>query len=108
MRTKRWRSFDCGKRFYLYWRSVCRAEAKPTIGEGDRIDLRIRDPRFWPAVGIALDLLTACGGRVSITAQRLGTTTANLVNFLQTDPKVLQEVNRIRVGFGLKGLNMGT
>jgi len=93
--------------FYLHWRNECREQAKPTVGDGDRIDLRIKDPRFWPAVGVALDMLTACEGRVSTTAERLGTTTANLVDFLQTEPKVWQEANRIRTGFGLKGLKMG-
>ena len=93
--------------FYLHWRNECREQAKPTVGDGDRIDLRIKDPRFWPAVGVALDVLTACEGRVSTTAERLGTTTANLVDFLQTVPKVWQEANRIRSEFGLKGLKMG-
>ncbi len=94
--------------FYLRWRSECRAEAKPTLGDsGGRIDLRIKNPRFWPAVGVALDVLTACEGRVSTAAERLGTTTANLVDFLQTDPKVWQEANRIRSVFGLKGLKIG-
>ncbi len=92
--------------FYLHWRNDCQPEAKPNIGNG-RIDLRVKDPRFWPAVGVALDVLTVCEGRVSTAAEQLGTTTANLVDFLQTDPKVWQEANRIRVGFGLKGLKMG-
>jgi len=52
-------------------------------------------------------VLTACGGQVSTVAERLGTTTANLVDFLQTEPKVWQEANRIRTEFGLKGLKMG-
>ena len=94
--------------FYLHWRNDCRAEAKPNIGNDDgRIDLRIKDPRFWPAVGVALDVLTACAGQVSTVAERLGTTTANLVDFLQTEPKVWQEANRIRMEFGLKALKMG-
>ncbi len=93
--------------FYLHWRNECRTGAKPTVGDGDRIDLRIKDPRFWPAVGVVLDVLTACAGRVSTAAERLGTTTANVVDFLQIDPKVWQETNRIRAGFGLKGLKMG-
>ena len=93
--------------FYLHWRNECRAGAKPTVGDGDRIDLRIKDPRFWPAVGIVLDVLAVCEGRVSVAAERLGTSTANLVDFLQTDSKVWQEANRIRTGFGLKGLKIG-
>ncbi len=92
--------------FYLHWRNECRPDAKPSIGNG-RIDLRAKDPRFWPAVGVALDVLSVCEGRVSTAAERLGTTTANLVDFLRTDPKVWQEANRIRTGFGLKALKIG-
>src|SRR6476661_6775151 len=39
-----------------------------------------RDPHFWPVVALLLDLLEATSGQVSEAAQRLGTTTANLLS----------------------------
>jgi len=72
-------------------------------GEG-RLHLRAKDPRFWPAVGVALDVLLACEGRLSDAAAALGTTTANLGDFLRTDDKVWQQANRLRAQFGHKPL----
>src|SRR5947207_4082450 len=46
-------------------------------GEG-RLHLRVRDPRYWPAVGVVLDVLQATQARLSDAALALGTTTANL------------------------------
>jgi hypothetical protein len=63
-----------------------------------------KDPRFWPAVGVVLDVLHAVEARVSDAAGRLGVSTAHLIDFLQTDPKVWQEANRMRTNFGLKPL----
>jgi hypothetical protein len=74
------------------------------IGAAGRIHLTAKDPRFWPMAGVALDLLTAVESRVSDAAALLGVTTANLIDFLQTDPKVWQEANRIRTAFGQKPL----
>src|SRR5215831_6709614 len=53
-----------------------------------RLHLGRKDPRFWPAVGVVLDVLTAVEARVADAAKLLGVSTANLVDFLQTDPKV--------------------
>jgi len=72
-------------------------------GDG-RIDLGRRDPRFWPAVGVALDVLAAHDGRVSDAAEALGVSTGNLVGFLQEDPKVWQQANVLRAKFGQKPL----
>jgi hypothetical protein len=72
--------------------------------EDGRLHLRSKDPRFWPAAGVVLDVLHAAAGQVSTAAERLGVSTANLVEFLQTDPKLWQEANRLRVQFGLKPL----
>ena len=52
-----------------------------------------KDPRFWPAAGVVLDVLDATGGRVSEAAACLGITTGNLIDFLATDPKVWAEAN---------------
>ena len=72
--------------------------------EEGRLNLGVKDPRFWPTVGVVLDVLTACEGRVAETAALLGISTGNLIDFLQTEPKVWQEANRARSTFGQKPL----
>lgn len=67
-----------------------------------RIDLGRKDPHFWPTVGLTLDVLAAVQARVSDAAQALGISTANLTDFLRTEPKVWQEANNIRTRFGQK------
>ena len=57
--------------------------------------------RFWPAAAILLDLLAAVGAQVSTAAETLNTSTANLIAFLELDPHVWQEANRIRHLAGL-------
>jgi hypothetical protein len=69
-----------------------------------RLHLGRRDPRFWPAVGLVLDVLQATQGRVAEAAAALGITTANLVDFARTDPKVWEQVNQLRARFGHKPL----
>jgi hypothetical protein len=72
-------------------------------GEG-RLALGRKDPRFWPAVGVVLDVLQAVQARVSDAAAALGVSTGNLVHFLETNPKVWEEINHLRVRFGQKPL----
>lgn len=72
-------------------------------GEG-RLHLGAKDPRFWPAAGVVLDVLAHTQGQVSTAAELLGTSTANLIGFLQTHPKLWAEANHIRAAFGQKGL----
>jgi hypothetical protein len=69
-----------------------------------RLHLGRKDPRFWPVVGLILDVLQAVEARVSDAAGFLGLSTANLVSFLQMDPKVWQQVNQLRTRFGQKPL----
>jgi len=69
-----------------------------------RLHLSARDPRFWPAVAFVLDVLLATQGRLSEAAALLGTSTANLGDFLQSDDKVHEQVNRLRGAFGHKPL----
>lgn len=90
---------------------VCTPEAVAALpdyasarGADGRLHLFAKDPRFWPAVGVALDVLTACEARVGDAAELLGISTGNLIDFLQTDPKVWQEANRVRAVFGQKPL----
>src|SRR5262249_51650191 len=44
-----------------------------------RLDLGRKDVRFWPAVGIVLDVLQATQARVSEAATALGISTGNLI-----------------------------
>jgi hypothetical protein len=76
----------------------------PARGPDGRLHLKAKDVRFWPAAGVVLDALAASGGRVSTAADWLGVSTANLIDFLQTDPKLWQEANRLRVECGQKPL----
>jgi hypothetical protein len=71
---------------------------------GGRLDLGRKDPRFWPTAGVVLDVLSALEGRVSEAAQALGVSTANLIDFLQTEPKVWEQANHLRARFGHKPL----
>jgi hypothetical protein len=73
-------------------------------GSASRLRLGRKDPRFWPTVGVMLDVLQAAQGRVSDAAAAMGISTANLVDFLQTDPKVWEQANQIRARFGQKPL----
>jgi hypothetical protein len=69
-----------------------------------RLDFGKKDPRFWPAVGLALDVLEIQQARVSEAAKALDITTANLLAFLQTSPKVWEQANILRTRFGHKPL----
>jgi hypothetical protein len=74
--------------------------------EGDgRLHLGRKDPRYWPTVGLVLDVLQAAGARVSEAAQTLGISTGNLIDFLQSDEKVWEQANQMRARFGLKPLH---
>lgn len=77
------------------------AAAKNRAG---RLDVGRKDPNFWPAVGIVLDVVEHCQARVSDAAKALGVTTGNLIDFLQTDDKVWEQVNNMRARFGQKTL----
>src|SRR5205807_6507911 len=78
--------------------------ARPDYGparDGDgRLHLGHKDPRFWPAAGVVLDVLLAVEARAADGAAALGTTTANLIDFLRVDDKVWQEANHMRQKFG--------
>lgn len=69
-----------------------------------KLKLSAKNPRFWPAAGVVLDVLYAVEARVADAAALLAISTGNLIDFLQTDPKVWQEANRLRTAFGQKAL----
>ena len=71
------------------------------FAEGN-IHLSAKNPLFWPTAGLALDVLNAVQAQVSSAAELLGVSTANLIEFLQTDPKLWQAANRLRTTFGHK------
>ncbi len=72
--------------------------------DGDRLHMSAKNPRFWPAVGVVLDVFAVVEARVADAAELLGVSTGNLVDFLQIDPKVWQEANRLRTVHGHKAL----
>jgi hypothetical protein len=81
------------------------ADYREARGANGRLDLGRKDARFWPAVGVILDVLQSVQARVSDAAQLLGVSTANLIDFLQSDPKVWQQANVLRARFGQKPLH---
>jgi RF-1 domain len=76
----------------------------PARGADGRLYVGVKDPRFWPAAGVVLDVLAALEARVSEAAEALGISTANLVDFLQSDPKLWQQANALRTRAGQKPL----
>lgn len=73
-------------------------------GQDGRLDLGRKDPRFWPAAGVVLDVLAAFEARVSEAAATLGVSTGNLIDFLAVEPKVWEEANYLRARHGHKPL----
>ncbi len=81
-----------------------RPEYEGARNRDGRLDLGRKDPRFWPVAGLALDLLQALQARVAEAAAALGISTGNLIDFLQTSPKVWEQANQLRARFGQKPL----
>jgi hypothetical protein len=71
---------------------------------GGRLHLGHKDPLYWPAVGVVLDVLQTCEARLSEAAAALGISTANLGDFLRGDDKVWEQANLLRLRFGHKPL----
>jgi hypothetical protein len=76
----------------------------PARGVDGRLHLSAKDPRFWPAAGVVLDVLAAMEARVGDAAELLGTSTGNLIDFLRADPKLWQAANQLRARAGQKPL----
>jgi RF-1 domain len=76
----------------------------PARDRDGRLHLGAKDPRFWPAAGVVLDVLAAVEAKVSEAAELLGVSTGNLIAFLETDSKVWQTANNLRAKFGQKAL----
>jgi len=71
-------------------------------GTDGHVHLSPKEARFWPAIGVALDVLALNEAQVSTAAEQLGVSTANLIDLLQADPVAWQEANRLRTLFGQK------
>jgi hypothetical protein len=69
-----------------------------------RLDVGRKDVRFWPLAGLVLDVLDAVQARVSEGAKLLGISTGNLIDFLQTDPKLWEQANHLRQKYQQKPL----
>src|SRR5437868_799707 len=67
---------------------AARPEYQDARGRDGRLELGRKDPRFWPVAGLVLDVLQALQARVAETAAALGISTGNLIDFLQTSPKI--------------------
>jgi hypothetical protein len=84
------------------------AAERPEIGDvrnaAGRLDVGRKDPRFWPAAGVVLDVLAASQARVSEAAELLGISTGNLIAFLEIDPKLFEQANVLRQRCGQKPL----
>jgi len=82
--------------------------ARPDYGSArdaaGRLHLGRKDPRYWPAVGVVLDVLQALEARVGEAAEALGLSTGNLIDFLRSDDKVWEQANHMRARFGHKAL----
>ena len=83
---------------------VSLSDYAPARSQDGRLHVGAKDPRFWPAAGVVLDVLAALECRVSEAAELLGTSTGNLIDFLQTDPKLWQAANQLRAICGQKPL----
>jgi hypothetical protein len=81
-----------------------RAEVQAARDGAGRLRGGRKSPHYWPAAGLVLDLLLAFEGRVSEAAEALGTSTANLIDFLREDEKVWEQINQMRTRFGHKAL----
>jgi hypothetical protein len=81
-----------------------RHEFSAVLDAMGRIDVGRRDGRYLPAVALALDVLDVHQARVREAAVALGVTTAQLLAFLQLDPKVWEQANILRQRHGQKPL----
>lgn len=69
---------------------------KAPTGAVRRLAVGRKDRRFWQVAAFLLDLLAACGGKVSRAGAALGITTANFVAVIKTHKRLLAAVQAIR------------
>jgi hypothetical protein len=85
-----------------------REELASVRSSSGKFEVGRKDARFWPAVGVVLDVLEATQARVSEAAQALDISTGHLIDFLETDPKVWAQASQLRQRFGHKPLKTGS
>ncbi len=85
-----------------------RYQPGPTVAEcltrDGRLHVGMKDHRYDLVLAEVLDLIEACGCRVSLAARKLGISTAKLVAFVGRDPKLKARVNEFRAAEGIKPL----
>jgi hypothetical protein len=81
-----------------------RGDYREARNANGRLHLGRKDARFWPAVGVVLDVLASVEARVADAARILGISTGNLIDFLAVDPKVWEQANLLRARFKQKPL----
>ena len=80
------------------------ATLRATIDKAGAIRIAGKNPDYHAVVSEVLDIVAACGSRVSDAAARLGVTTSHLIKFLEDDPKLWERVNQMRAAAGEKPL----
>jgi hypothetical protein len=83
---------------------TARPELSSVRTAAGRLEVGRKDPRFWPAAGLVLDVLSCVAARVSDAAKLLGVSTGNLIDFLEIDPKLWEQANVLRQRYGQKPL----
>jgi hypothetical protein len=80
------------------------AVRSPAPSPTGRLGPSPKSAQYLPVLIQVFDALDAAGYSISDAAATLGTSTANLVGFLQADEKAMAHVNRQRAQRGLKSL----
>lgn len=91
------------ERFWMQLRETQPEESVSSVN----LHIGKKDERYWPTWGLVLDVLDQCKAQVSTAAKYLGTTTGNLIDFLETHDAGWTEANRLRQRFGLSPLRQG-
>lgn len=78
------------------------------IDGGGRLKVSKKNDQFFAVATEVLDVLAAAGLRVADAAKAIGLSTSHLVKFLESEPKLWERVNQMRVGAGMKALRMGS
>lgn len=72
--------------------------------ESNWIDVSVKSDRYPLIVALAFDVLDSCAWTIFQAAEKMGTTTGQLSNFVTRDDETLNEVNRQRKKLGMKNL----
>jgi hypothetical protein len=95
--------------FFLRLRAEVLSEEAATLlaplrNAAGHVHVGQKDARLWPVAGLILDALYVAGGRVAEAAQGLGLSTGNLIDLLQTHPRIWEQANQLRGQFGHRAL----